>query len=97
MAKHLVFLLFLFLIGCEMNSEQLIKSELTNFENIKFNAVSKELKFSGGDLYTYIIKDVERYLSQNIKDADGYGLSLKEIGSYLKILEYWKSEGYEEN
>ena len=46
MAKHLVFLLFLFLIGCEMNSEQLIKSELTNFENIKFNAVSKELKFT---------------------------------------------------
>jgi len=54
--------------------------------------VSKELKFSGGDLYTYIIKDVERYLGQNIKDADGHGLSLKEIGNYLKILEQWKLE-----
>ena len=29
-----------------MNSEQLVKSENINFENIKFNAVSKDLKFT---------------------------------------------------
>ena len=29
-----------------MNSEQLIKYENINFENIKFNAVSKDLKFN---------------------------------------------------
>ena len=45
MVKNLVFL-FILLIGCEMNSEQLIKNENMNFENIKFNAVSKDLKFT---------------------------------------------------
>ena len=45
MVKHLVLLLFTLLIGCEMNSEQLIKTENINYENIKFNAVSKNLKF----------------------------------------------------
>ena len=62
-----------------------------NYSLILKTNVSKELKFSGEDLYTYIIKDVERYLGQNIKDVDGYGLRLKEIESYLKILEHWKS------
>ena len=46
MVKHLTLFLFIFLIGCEMNSEQLIKSKNINFENVKFNAVSKDLKFS---------------------------------------------------
>ena len=63
----------------------------------KARTLSKELKFSGEDLYTYIIKDVEKYLSQNSKDVDGYGLRLKEIESYLKILEHWKSQNNERN
>ena len=46
MVKHLTLLLFVLLIGCEMNSEQLIKSENINFDNIKFNAVTKDLKFT---------------------------------------------------
>ena len=46
MVKHLTLFLFILLIGCKMNSEQLIKSENINFENIKFNAVSKNLKFT---------------------------------------------------
>ncbi len=46
MVKHLILLLFVLFIGCEMNSEQLIRSENINFENVKFNAVSKDLKFT---------------------------------------------------
>ena len=46
MVKHLTLFLFILLIGCEMNSEQLIKFENINFENVKFNAVSKNLKFT---------------------------------------------------
>lgn len=46
MVKQLAIIFSILLIGCEMNSEQLIKSEKTNFENIKFNAVSKSLKFT---------------------------------------------------
>ena len=62
-----------------------------NYNLILKTNVSKELKFSGEDLYTYIIKDVERYLVQNTKDTDGYGLRLKEIQSYLEIMELWKT------
>ena len=62
-----------------------------NYNLILKTNVSKELKFSGEDLYTYIIKDVERYLVQNNKDTDGYGLRLKEIQSYLEIMELWKT------
>ena len=46
MVKYLTLLLFILLIGCEINSEQLIKSENINYENIKFNSVSKDLKFT---------------------------------------------------
>ncbi|MDC3150205.1 hypothetical protein OA954_05980, partial [Alphaproteobacteria bacterium] len=46
MVKYLTILLCFLLIGCEINSEQLIKSENINYENIKFNAVSKNLKFT---------------------------------------------------
>ena len=46
MVKYLTVLLFVLLIGCEINSEQLIKSENINYESIKFNAVSKNLKFT---------------------------------------------------
>ena len=45
MVKYLVAPLILIFLGCEMNSEQLIKSENINFENINFNAVSKDLNF----------------------------------------------------
>ena len=46
MVKYLVAPLILIFLGCEMNSEQLIKSENINFENINFNAVSKDLNFA---------------------------------------------------
>ena len=46
MVKYLILFSSILLIGCEINSEQLIKSENINFENIKFNAVSKNLKFT---------------------------------------------------
>ena len=45
MVRKLTILYFIFFIGCEINSEQLIKSERVNFENVKFNAVSKNLNF----------------------------------------------------
>ena len=45
MVRNLTIIFFIFFIGCEINSEQLIKSERVNFENIKFNAVTKNLNF----------------------------------------------------
>ena len=52
---------------------------------------TKELKFTGDDLYTYIIRDVGRYLNKNIKEPDNYGLKLVEIENNLKMLDDWKS------
>ena len=74
MVKHLTLLLFVLFIGCEMNSEQLIKTENINFENIKFNAVSKDLKFTnieeGPDVETTknLVKD---WFNNNVK-IDGF-------------------------
>ena len=96
MVKHLVFLLFLFLMGCEMNSEQLIKSELTNFENIKFNAVSKELKFTnnqeGYDIE--ITKElINTWFNNNIK-IDGFDGNLSINVTSIEIDKIKKDEYY---
>ena len=46
MAKYLTFLLLIIFLISEINSEQLVKSEKFNFQNVYFNTVSKDLKFS---------------------------------------------------
>ena len=74
MVKHLTLLLFVLFIGCEMNSEQLIKSENINFENIKFNAVSKDLKFTNieeGPEVETTKKLVKDWFNNNVK-IDGF-------------------------
>ena len=74
MVKHLTLLLFVLFIGCEMNSEQLIKSENINFENIKFNAVSKDLKFTNieeGQEVETTKKLVKDWFNNNVK-IDGF-------------------------
>ena len=73
MAKYLTILFLIFFIGCEINSEQLIKSESVNFENIKFNAVSKSLNFSNsqiGNDVDYTKKLITNWFNKNIK-TDG--------------------------
>ena len=62
-----------------------------NYKLILKTNCTKELEFSGDDLYTYIIRDVERYLNKNIKKPDNYGLNLEEIKDNLKMLDEWKS------
>ncbi len=74
MVKYLTLLLFILFIGCEMNSEQLIKSENINFENIKFNAVSKNLKFTNieeGPEVETTKKLVKDWFNNNVK-IDGF-------------------------
>ena len=74
MVKRLTLLLFVLFIGCEMNSEQLIKSENINFDNIKFNAVTKDLKFTnieeGLEVET-TKKLVKNWFNNNVK-IDGF-------------------------
>ena len=96
MVKHIVVILFLFLIGCEINSEQLIKSESTNFENIKFNTVTKELKFT--DIQESIDieftkKLITEWFNNNIK-VDGFDGNLSVNVTSIKINKIKKDEYY---
>ena len=96
MAKHLTLLLFVLFIGCEMNSEQLIKSENINFENIKFNAVSKDLKFTNieeGPEVETTKKLVKKWFNNNVK-IDGFDGNLSINVTSIEINKIKKDEYY---
>ena len=96
MVKHLTLFLFVLFIGCEMNSEQLIKSENINFENIKFNAVSKDLKFTNieeGPEVETTKKLVKDWFNNNVK-IDGFDGNLTINVSSIDINKIKKEEYY---
>ena len=96
MVKHLTLLLFVLFIGCEMNSEQLIKSENINFENIKFNAVSKDLKFTNieeGPEVETTKKLVKDWFNNNVK-IDGFDGDLSINVTSIDINKIKKDEYY---
>ena len=96
MVKHLTLFLFILLIGCEMNSEQLIKSENINFENIKFNAVSKDLKFTNiqeGPEVETTKRLVEDWFNNNVK-IDGFDGNLTINVTSIEINKIKKEEYY---
>ena len=96
MVKHLTILLFVSFIGCEMNSEQLIKSENITFENVKFNAVSKDLKFTnieeGLEVET-TKKLVKNWFNNNVK-IDGFEGNLSINVTSIKINKIKRDEYY---
>ena len=96
MVKHLTLLLFVLFIGCEMNSEQLIKSESINFENVKFNAVSKDLKFTnieeGLEVET-TKKLVKNWFNNNVK-IDGFDGNLSINVTSIDINKIKKDDYY---
>ena len=96
MVKHLTLLLFVLFIGCEMNSEQLIKSENINFENIKFNAVSKDLKFTNieeGPEVETTKKLVKNWFNNNVK-IDGFEGNLSINVTSIKTNKIKRDEYY---
>ncbi len=96
MVKYLTLFLFVFFIGCEMNSEQLIKSENINFENVKFNAVSKNLDFTNiqeGPEVETTKKLVKDWFNNNVK-TDGFDGSLNINVTSIEINKIKKEEYY---
>ena len=96
MVKHLTLFLTILFIGCEMNSEQLIKSENINFENIKFNAVSKDLKFTNiqeGPEVDTTKKLVKDWFDNNVK-IDGFDGNLSINVTSIEIKKIKKDEYY---
>tara|TARA_B100000989_G_scaffold296576_1_gene280111 strand:- start:240 stop:722 length:483 start_codon:yes stop_codon:yes gene_type:complete len=96
MVKQLALLLFTLLIGCEMNSEQLIKSEQINFGDIKFNAVSKNLKFTNNqegkevEITKELLKD---WFNNNVK-IDGFEGNLTVNVTSIEVNKIKKDEYY---
>ena len=79
-----------------MNSEQLIKSENINFENIKFNAVSKDLKFTNiqeGPEVETTKRLVEDWFNNNVK-IDGFDGNLSINVTSIDINKIKKDEYY---
>lgn len=87
MVKNLILLVIIFLLGCEINSEQLIKNENINFENIKFNTVSKNLKFNNNlenKEFDYTKALINDWFNNNIK-IDGFEGSLNVVINTIEI------------
>tara|TARA_Y200000002_G_scaffold380640_1_gene392618 strand:- start:1515 stop:1997 length:483 start_codon:yes stop_codon:yes gene_type:complete len=96
MVKYLALYLFIIFIGCEMNSEQLIKSENINFDNIKFNAVSKDLKFTNnqeGPEVEIVKKLLKSWYNNNVK-IDGLEGNLNINVTSIEINKIKKDEYY---
>ncbi len=79
-----------------MNSEQLIKSDNINFENIKFNAVSKNLKFTNnqeGTEVEIVKKLVNDWFNNNVK-IDGFDGNLSINVTSIEINKIKKDQYY---
>ena len=68
-----LFLIFI-LIGCEMNSKQIIKPEKFTYETFKFDAVSKKLenKFKANSSDHEIMSEIIQYWFDNRIKTDGF-------------------------
>ncbi len=96
MVKYLALYLFILFIGCEMNSEQLIKSENINFNYIKFNAVSKDLRFTNnqeGPEVEIVKKLIKSWFSNSVK-INGFEGSLNINVTSIEVNKIKKDEYY---
>ena len=96
MVKYLTLLLIIIFIGCEMNSEQLIKTENMNFDDVKFNAVSKNLNFTNeqeGPEVEIAKKLVINWFNNNIK-IDGFEGNLSVNVTSIEINKTKKDKYY---
>lgn len=78
MAKYIVILFIITFLGCEINSKQIIKPEKYNFEEIKFNAVSKNLSYQNevNSSDSEKIKKIIEYWYENKIKTNGFEGSL---------------------
>ena len=81
MVKYLIFSFLFMFLGCEMNSQQIIKPEKFNFDEIKFNTVTKKLSYydfeENSDLND--IKKIINYWYENKIKTNGFDGSLDVI------------------
>ena len=78
MVKYLIFLFLLIFLGCEINSQQLVKPEKFVNEKLIFNSVSKNLNFDNSDEGSEvdIMKEITKYWFDNKVKTNGFSGSL---------------------
>ncbi len=101
MARYLSLLVSFYLFGCNLNSEQLINIDKYTFDEIKFNAVSKNLSFDNLDIDTNTDVNIAKKVIQNWFDSkiktDGLEGKLNVVVDPIEIKktkydEYYKFE-----
>ena len=95
MAKNLISILTIIFLSCEINSKQIIKPEKLNFNEIKFNTVTKKLIYSNlqEDTDTQNMKKIIQYWYDNKIKTDGFDGSL-EVNIIKIKLDKIKHEDY---
>ena len=86
MVKYLTLLLLTFLFGCEINS-QIIELEKYNFDNVKFNAVSKNIVFediNNDSDVDYVKEQLNKWFDEKIK-VDGIDGELNILVKSIQI------------
>ena len=61
MARYLILFALLILFGCEMNGKQIVKPEKFDYDEIKFNSVSKKLIYNNDLVENPEIKKIIKY------------------------------------
>tara|TARA_Y200000002_G_scaffold374560_1_gene375468 strand:- start:121 stop:606 length:486 start_codon:yes stop_codon:yes gene_type:complete len=97
MAKYLIFTFLFFFLGCEINSQQIIKPEKFNFDEIKFNTVTKKLIYDDFEENSDLndMKKIINYWYDNKIKTNGFEGSLdvkiKKVDIFkVKETEYFK-------
>ena len=74
-----------------------IPNLITPSKNYSLLVNDKKYNFSGEDLYTYIIKDTQNYVSNGVCEANKKGLNWKEMKLNCEMIDLWKSQIYKYN
>ena len=98
MVRYIILLISIFLLGCNLNSEQLVNIEKFSFNDVKFNAVSKNLYFDNLDSDTntdinIVKKEIQKWFDSKIK-IDGLEGDLSIKVQPIKIKKIKKDEYY---
>ncbi len=89
MARYIAFLVLFTFFGCKTSSQQLIKPEKFNIEEIKFNSVSKTLVYKISDKNPNLdeIKKILDYWFENKIKVNGFEGTLEVLVEDINISE----------
>ena len=92
MARYLILFVLLILFGCEMNGKQIVQPEKFNYDEIKFNSVSKKLIYNNDLVESPEIKKIIKYWFDNKIKTDGFDGSLNVVIKDIKTERINKKE-----